>query len=486
MVKKTIALILCIMMLLPIFGCATEKAEQPQTKPAASTNSTTADSTAKAEPVSLDYEYSQEMLDWAADIKAKYEGTTLNLAGYAHTTLDAIKPMIPDFEALTGINVAVSETDLDKIHDKMVLDMTSNSKDSYDVVMVPDSNAPEYIELGFLEPLNDYIANEEEWFDVEDIAFAYRDLYMDINSEKLYAIPQGGETGIFYYRTDIFEKYGFEVPTTTEEVLALAKEITDMNLEVDGKRMYGVSFRGRPSLGGANWMFQVYAYSFGGKITDPSNDITPTVNTPEAAAAVNWMTELCKVGVPGIAAFDPNDAINAFKNGSAAMCLEASVFGADVEDPSQSVAAGKTGYSAFPAGPAGQYNAVFGIAFGISSKSNNKDAAWAFIEWCCSKANQHIYLDNNGPVARDSGLSDPDLQAKYPFYQAILDAGQDASDLAKLGMRPTPKILIALQYINAYAVNVSAAMSGEVTPEVAVERLQADMEQIASDANLLG
>ena len=433
----------------------------------------------------LDYEYSQEMLDWAANIKKEFDGTTINLAGYAHTTLDAIKPMIPDFEKLTGIKVEVTETDLDKIHDKMVLEMSKGDKSSYDVVMVPDSNAPEYIELGFLEPLNPYLEKQEDWFDYEDIAFAYRDLYMDIESKTLYAIPQGGETGIFYYRKDVFDENGFEVPETTDEALKLAKKITDMNLEVDGQRMYGVSFRGRPSLGGANWMFQVYAYSFGGQITDPKNDITPTVDTPECAAAAQWMHDLCQVAVPGVAAFDPNDAINAYKNGSAAMCFEASVFGADVEDESQSVAAGKTGYTAFPAGPAGQYNAVFGIAYGISSKSANKDAAWAFIEWCCSKGNQMIYLDNNGPVARDSGLSDPELQKKYPFYQAILDAGQDASDLAEKGMRPTPKIVIALQYIEAYAVNVSSCMSNEVTAEEAMKNLQKDMTRIAEDAGLL-
>lgn len=444
----------------------------------------TATTTTESE-LGLTYQYNQEMLDWAASIKEKHGGESINLAGYAHPTLDAIKPMIPDFEKLTGIKVVVSETDLDKIHDKMVLDMSSGNAGTYDVVMVPDSNAPEYIELGFLESLDDYVANQEPWFDIEDVAFAYRDLYMDINSEKLYAIPQGGETGIFYYRTDIFEKYGFVVPTNTDELLTLATKITEMNLTDNGRRVYGVSFRGRPALGGANWMFQIYAYAFGGQITDPSNDITPTVNSPECAAAVNWMTELSKVGVPGIAAFDPNDAINAYKNGSAAMCLEASVFGSNVEDVAQSLAAGKTGYAAFPGGPGGQYNAVFGIAFGISSKSVNKDASWAFIEWCCSKANQNIYLKNNGPVARDSGLADPELQKQYPFYQAILEAGQDASDLAEKGLRPTPKIVIALQYINAYAVNVSAAMSGEVSSTEAVAKLQADMERIASDAGLM-
>lgn len=488
--KRIVAYLLGALMLVNILaGCTSGETPDADDSPDDGASASAEPASEDTVPEGLTYTYTQEMLDWATALKSEYDGVTLNLAGYAHPTLEAIKPLIPDFEALTGMTIVTSETDLAKAHDKVVLDFNSPAS-TYDVLMVPDSNAPEYIDLGFLEPLNDYIDNKkavstEEWFDVEDIAFAYRDLYMDIASEKLYAIPQAGETGILFYRQDIFEEYDLDVPTNTDEMLTLAKEITNMNLQIDGKQLYGVSFRGRPSLGGANWLFQVYAYSFGGQIVDPTNDVTPTVNSEECAAAVSWLSEMCKVGVPGIAAFDPNDAINQFKNGMAAMCLEASVFGADVEDPEQSVVAGKTGYAAFPEGPAGSYNAVFGIAFGISSKSANKDAAWAFIEWMTGKGNQMIYLENNGPVARDSGLADADLQAKYPFYQAILEANGQASDLAGKGLRPTPKIQIALQYINAYAVNVSAALSGEVTPEKAVESLQVDMEKIAKDADLM-
>lgn len=485
MLKKHLAVILSILMALSLFtACgAGATSSAPANSSQESSEKDTVDTS------TLTYEYSDEMLAWAEKVRAEYEGTTLNMAGYAHSTLEAIKPMLPDFEALTGIKVEISETDIAKSHDRVVLDF-NNPKSTYDIIMVPDANAPEYIGLGFLEPLNDYVDSKkgvstEEWFDLEDISFAYRDLYMDLSSTNLYAVPMGGETGIMYYRKDIFDEYGFEVPETTDEMLKLAQKITEMNLEVDGQRVYGVSFRGRPALGGANWLFQIYDYAFGGQIVDPSNDVTPTVNSAESVEAVRWLTEMCKVGVPGIAAFDPNDAINQFRNGMAAMCLEASVFGADTEDPEISNVAGKVGYAPFPAGPAGSYNAVFGIAFGISTKSENKDAAWALIEWISSRGNQNIYLDNNGPVGRDSGLSDPELQAKYPFYQSILEAGHQASDLAAQGLRPTPKIVIALQYINAYAVNVSAALSGEVTPEESMELLQADMEKIAKDAGLI-
>lgn len=481
MLKKYLALTLSLLMVLSLFTAC--EGSSPANTPGTSSNSTAANTS------NLTYAYSEDMLSWAAKVRSEYEGTTLNVAGYAHSTLEAIKPMLPDFEALTGIKVEVSETDIAKSHDRVVLDF-NNPKSTYDIIMVPDSNAPEYIELGFLEPLNDYVDSKkavptEDWFDLEDISFAYRDLYMDISSTQLYAVPMGGETGIMYYRKDIFDQYGFEVPQTTDEMLALAREITEMNIMIDGQQLYGVSFRGRPALGGANWLFQIYDYAFGGQIVDPSNDVVPTVDSPESADAVNWLCEMCKVGVPGIAAFDPNDAINQFRNGMAAMCLEASVFGSDTEDPEISRVAGKVGYAPFPAGPAGSYNAVFGIAFGISTKSENKDAAWALIEWISSRGNQMIYLDNNGPVSRDSGLSDPALQAKYPFYQAILEAGHQATDLAEQGLRPTPKIVIALQYINAYSVNVSAALSGEVTPEQAVKLLQADMEKIAKDADLI-
>lgn len=177
MLKKYLALTLSLLMVLSLFTAC--EGSSPANTPGNSSNSTAANTS------NLTYAYSEDMLSWAAKVRSEYEGTTLNVAGYAHSTLEAIKPMLPDFEALTGIKVEISETDIAKSHDRVVLDF-NNPKSTYDIIMVPDSNAPEYIELGFLEPLNDYVDSKkavstEDWFDLEDISFAYRDLYMDIS-----------------------------------------------------------------------------------------------------------------------------------------------------------------------------------------------------------------------------------------------------------------------------------------------------------------
>lgn len=490
---KRISFLLCVAMLAwLIAGCGGSsvsseyQSQGDGSKPAATSSD---NSGSEPQAIQTKFSYTPEMLAWAADVKSKYGGTTLNMATYAHPAIDSIKTMSTDFEALTGIKIVLNETDLAKSHDRVVLDFTSG-KYEYDIITLPEPTATEYIELDYLEKLNDYIAGKKdvptgEWFDINDISYAYQDLFIKLNTDELYAIPFTGENGVLYYRKDIFDKYGFKVPKTTDEILALATEITNMKIVDDGKTMYGISFRGRPSLGGANWLFQVFAHSFGGQIVDPSDDVTPTVNNQGSVDAAAWLTELCKVGVPGIAAFDPYDAVNQFRNGMAAMCLEASTLCPDSENPEISASAGKIGYAAFPAGPAGSYNTCFAHGLGVSAKSGNKDASWAFIQWMTSRENHITYLQNGGAVNRDSALSNPELAAEYPFFQAILDANVQASALANKGFRPTPKTIVMLQYVNSYAVNISAAFSGEVTPEQAIAKLQTDMEQIANDAGLL-
>lgn len=91
MLKKHLAVILSILMALSLFtACgAGATSSAPANSSQESSEKDTVDTS------TLTYEYSDEMLAWAEKVRAEYEGTTLNMAGYAHGTLEAIKPMLP-------------------------------------------------------------------------------------------------------------------------------------------------------------------------------------------------------------------------------------------------------------------------------------------------------------------------------------------------------------------------------------------------------
>jgi ABC-type glycerol-3-phosphate transport system substrate-binding protein len=433
----------------------------------------------------LQYEYSQDMMDWAEQVKDQYGGTKLDFACLAHDTVNAMKELLPDFEKVTGIEVQLHTTDIAKQHDRVMLDF-STGKHQYDLIMSPEVLSPELWTLGYVIPIDPYVENKEDittpaWFDLDDLLKAYRDLHTDA-AGNLYGIPLSGEVGILMYREDVFEEYGFSVPKTTDELYEIAKAIDEMDLVIDNVPMSGVSFRGRPALGGANWLFQILIHSFGGTLVDPADDETPTVNTQAGVETIKYMTKLSKVGVPGIPSFNPHDAVNQYRNGAAAMVMEASVLAPPNEDPETApLVAGKTGYAGMPAGPAGDYNASFAHAITISSETENPDAAWAFVTWMTSKGNQDKILDAGGAVVRESGLSDPANQAKYPYYDAILEGAKEAAALSNQGINANPKTDHVLQYINVWSVNVSQAMTGEISAEVAARRIQTQMTEIMQE-----
>ncbi|MEM3434269.1 MAG: sugar ABC transporter substrate-binding protein [Candidatus Methanomethyliaceae archaeon] len=431
--------------------------------------------------------YTEEYLLWIASIKEKYGGTTLNLAGFAHPGLEAIKKMTPDFEALSGIKVTYDETDIAKLHDKVVLDVTSGSK-KYDLLMTPEVLAPEFWHLGYMEPLNPWLEDKmavktPEGFDYADLHPGYTMMFTDFKDKNIYAIPITGEVALLMYRKDLFEKYGKNVPKTYDELYELAKFFTDQNIVEDGKRVYGISFRGRPALGGANWVFSILVFGFGGTLVDPADHQTPTLtkNREAAIKTIEYEIKLAQVGVPGIPAFDPYDAVNQFRQGFAAMCIEASVLAPATSDPAQTPVADKVAYAALPAGPAGSYNATFSHGIGMTSFSKNKEAAYAFLVWMLGRANQDLYLAYGGSPVRYSGLRDPINQARYPYLEATLQGLDQAAALYQAGLvGPTPQTEHVLQFINVWAVNVSRALSGEISAEQAVDNIQREMEEIVS------
>ena len=370
--------------------------------------------------------YSDELLTWAAEIRDAYAGTTLNMLGFAHPTLNAMKAITAEWEDLTGITVVYDETDLAKVRDKFVLDITSGAN-SYDLVMTAEVQAPEYWNLGYLEPLDAWLNDEmevetEAWLDWDDLHPGYTMMFTSVHDGSRYAVPISGEVALLFYRTDIFDELGLAVPATYDEMLETAKFINDQGIVEDGRTVHGISFRGRPALGGGNWIWSIIVFPFGGQIVDLDDQVTPAVLAKKegAVAAIAWETEIAKHGVPGIASFDPFDAINQYKQGFAAMSIEASVLSPGVLNPDESIVTELTGFAPLPAGPNGSFNQTFAHGVAITASSGNKGAAYAFMQWMLGRANQDLLLENGGAPVRRSAMENPANQEKWPYIEATL------------------------------------------------------------------
>jgi trehalose/maltose transport system substrate-binding protein len=101
---------------------------------------------------------------------------------------------------------------------------------------------------------------------------------------KLVAIPAYTDAPALFYRKDLLEKYGKEVPTTWADLEAVAKEIQDAEREAGNPDMYGFVFQGNAYEGLTCNALEWIMSNGGGQIVEA--DGTISVNNPQAAAAI--------------------------------------------------------------------------------------------------------------------------------------------------------------------------------------------------------
>ena len=139
---------------------------------------------------------------------------------------------------------------------------------------------------GYVEELSKYINDpeigltKEEW---EDIFAPFRK--MVTWGDKIYAIPFNKSTYLLYVNTDLLDLEGLEIPKTMDELLDVAKTLTQ-DLDGDGNvDQYGFGIR--PNVD----TFQVFLRFNGGRIYDEEkNEVT--INSPEAKEALQFMVDL--------------------------------------------------------------------------------------------------------------------------------------------------------------------------------------------------
>jgi len=418
----------------------------------------------------------ETLAEWGAGIKAQYDGTTITVAMASHPSTEAFKTMADEFTALTGIEVVWDVVEETNLKSKQLLDVQGGG--SYDVFMVDAFWMSEYASKNVLIPISTYADDPEktpDWFDYEDIMAAYRNGIAGANGVN-YGIPTAGETRFVAYRTDLFEKYGKEPPTTMDEFLSLAQFF---NGKEDG--LYGVSMRAQRGIHFASgWMSLMY--NFGGGFLDQAalanGETVVTCTTPETIESLQFYVDLLKCAPPDVGTYTHEEALGAFIAGKTAMWLDATALANQITDPETSTVADKVAFVPTPTGPAGDGAALAGWNLGIPTTAKNPDASWAFICFMASKEKSVDYVKAGGVATRASVFENEELAALNPSYPAQKAALVAANGLVEKGLSWIPQhdqINQILEIAGAYG---SSALAGDITVEEACERSQEDIESL--------
>jgi trehalose/maltose transport system substrate-binding protein len=294
--------------------------------------------------------------------------------------------------------------------------------------------------------------------------------------DALIGIPWFTDAGVFYYRQDLLEKYGFEAePQTWDELEEQAQTIMEgeigANPAFTGFVWQGNAYEGL-TCNGLEWQFS----QDGGRIIEP--DGTVTINNPEAIAsferAAGWVGGISPEAVTG---YMEQDARGVFQGGNAAFMRNWPGDYATMSDPGTAVA-GLFGVGQLPAGAGGTRAATLGgWQMWVSAYSENQDAAKEWARFATSLPIQKTRAIERANSPTISSLySDPDVLAAQPYYENLGVVLQEGS----IARPSTPSADLYNDVSIAYFTALNEILLGGDAASL-VEDLQAELEDIMSE-----
>ncbi|MGW0583063.1 ABC transporter substrate-binding protein [Streptomyces sp. NPDC002920] len=224
--------------------------------------------------------------------------------------------------------------------------------------------------------------------------------------EELYQIPTSSNNGTLWYRTDLFEQAGLDAPTTWTKFYEAADKLTDKD-----KNEFGFTIRGgegsiAPALDAA--------YSQTGIDTFWNGEKT-TVNDPKIVAALEKYVSLYKKDTPSA---DVNNdftkMVAQWDSGTIGM-LSHNL--GSYQDHLKALGAGKFRGIPSPTQDDGTRVQVSNPVDGLSvfKPSKNKAAAWKFVEFAVSHAENSKYNESAGQIpANTEAAQDAWIQKAEP------------------------------------------------------------------------
>jgi multiple sugar transport system substrate-binding protein len=343
---------------------------------------------------------------------------TLNVTLANHVWTDIVTASLPDFEKETGIKVNLTQLGEDQLSDQYNVKLNAGS-DEIDVMMYrPLQEGKLFAQNGWLADLTEDVESNDDW-DWSD--FQSGPVESTTIDDEVVGVPIITEREVLYYRKDLLEAAGLEVPTTLDELESAAETIKNANPGTAG-------FVARTGVAAAVTQFSSFLHSQGGDWID--EDGNAALDTKEFKSAVELYGKLIREYGPANVSTDMSwpEAMAIFTQGGSAFYTEADSLYKNATDPANSTVSETVGFAPFPAGDDGArpYN-VPSWALGISAESPNAENAWKFIEYFTSK-DKVLEIQKEGvPGPRTSVWDDESGVETYPadLAEAIKASAED-------------------------------------------------------------
>jgi multiple sugar transport system substrate-binding protein len=274
-----------------------------------------------------------------------------------------------------------------------------------------------------------------------------------------YGVPWYVETRLLYYRKDLAEQAGITAPPQTwDELKAMAKALKEQ-----GGAEWGIS------LGPKNYQeLAPFIWSNGGDIYDGTNF---TLDSPQAVEALKFYDSFFEEGLAPKSVPEGFDITPAFVKGTHPMFFSGPWHIGLVQDAGGADFDGKWAVAPIPK-QASATSFVGGSNMVVFTDSQNKDAAWAFLQYLSDPATQvKWYQEATVLPAVQAAWDDPAL-AEDPNVQMF---GQQLSET-----KAPPAIPTWSEVAEAINQTMEKVTSGDETPEEGAAEMQQQAESIGT------
>ena len=268
-----------------------------------------------------------------------------------------------------------------------------------------------YVDNGLTYDLTAY-AEENNWAE----KFNSNALNLCTFDGKVSGYPVSYNVLGIYYRKDIFEQYGLEVPTTFEEfeqVCATLKENGVTPISTGG--LYGWH-----TMRFLELLIEHYA---GSELHDKMNTFDESWDNDAVAQAFEKYQEFVDKGYfpDGFLTQDPNDTLIAMANGQCAMDVQGQWQDGKILQEEQDI--NNYGVFAFPSGDTNRMSSFSEmIQFNADNTDEELQACIEFVDYYQSQENVDQYSEYyNQPIP----TADPEMPENQPNIPTMIDLGKE-------------------------------------------------------------
>ena len=383
---------------------------------------------------------------------ATAEKPTVVLSRWAGPHADDQKTVLAEYPDAI---VKVDDVDYGNLKVKQIQSLSTSA--DYDLVWASEIWLAEYVSKGWFLPLNDMISK----YNVDLSIFSKAMVDMNTTDGKLYAIPTFAQTLILTYNKEWFEKEGQKVPTTVDELLAVAKYFKEKGTGIAIPAMQGQA---------AADLYGQILYSAGGDYFGSDGKVN--LLSDEAIYAAEVWDKLCEYSITGSLTWHHDQVSAAVREEVAPIGITITGLSGLDSDPKMSKIVDKVGYAPIP-GKKSVVGVVSYWSWGVAKNSKNPEAAFKLAVWLVSPEVEKKQALMNGQIGAISSLAqDSEVVAKMPFLPATSET------LANAKTQPTS--VSSGKIFEPLIAALSEIASTNKTPKDVLAKLQNDLKDVTS------